>query len=206
MNTSLKTLASAIALGLMSSAAQAQLASEDLSVDNSTYSTAQAVGALSLSGVTEISVSGLRGSVSLFGYTFADDSKADFYSFTVAAPAVLTLSTITPSGYLSGNDTILGLFDASGYELDFNDDAYNGSSYDSLIAYNILSAGTYIAAVSGFSGKDYKFTGSTGSSNFAYTLQAEVSAIPSSVPVPAAAWLMGSALTGLGLFGRKRAA
>lgn len=201
MHVSLKTLASAIALGLMSSAAQAQLAYENLSVDNSSYSTAQNVGTLDLAGITKISISGLRGNTNIFGFAISDNSNADFYSFTITTPSILKLSTTTPQGYLTLNDTVIGLYDTSGNRLIYDDDG--GLGRDSLLKYTIANTGTYIAAVSGYS--DFDFIGG-GSTNFAYTLRAEVSAIPSSVPVPAAAWLMGSSLLGLGLFNRKRAA
>ncbi|HNF07961.1 MAG TPA: DVUA0089 family protein [Pseudomonadales bacterium] len=179
-------------LGTMSIGAQA--ASENLLVDNSTYQTAQDVGAVS--SAAAVNVFGVRGTVSIFGVAISDDDNADFYQFSVGANQMVTLTVQTPEGSLENNDPVVGLFDANGMQLANDDDG--GAGYDSLLTYTLTTAGTYYAAVSGYA--DFDFIGG-GSTNFIYDLKIE--AAPAPVPVPAAAWLFGSALLGLAASRRK---
>lgn len=192
MKVSRKSIfAMAFGLGIMSSGAQAAI--EDLNTDNSSYSTAQYVG--DLSAETLINVFGVRGSVSVFNTTITDDSNADFFSFDITSPALLKLNVFTTFGPTENNDPMVGLYDSNGVQLSYDDDG--GVGYDSFLQYVISAPGTYIAAVTGY--PDFDFIGG-GSTDFLYTLQAEVTA----VPVPAAIWMMGSSLLGLGFVGRKR--
>ncbi len=205
----LRTTLLASTLALMGAASlSAQAAFENLAVDNGTLATAQAVGSIGASGV--INVFGLRGTVNLFGAVIVDNSDADFYGFSVAANQIITLRVDTPEGPNFGNDPVVGLFSANGTILKVDDDG--GPGYDSLLSFTISAPGTYFAAVSGFD--DLNFNGVSdifeltndpqffARTNFQYHLQ--ISATPAPVPVPAAGWLLGSAL--LGLAARKRKA
>jgi Bacterial pre-peptidase C-terminal domain len=184
----------------------AQAAYENLNADNSTIATAQALG--SLSGGT-LNVFGVRGTVNLFGLTVEDNNDVDFYSFTVGANQTLTLTVDTPDGPQQGDDPMVGLFSADGRRLAVDDDG--GPGYDSLLTFTINNPGTFYAAVTGFD--DFDFDGiadlfedeGSGSSvpntNFQYNLQISAVAVTQPVPVPAAGWLLGSALLG---FARRR--
>jgi len=197
-------------LALMGTASiGAQAAFENLAVDNSTFATAQAVGAVGSGGA--INVFGVRGSVSLFGFLVEDDNKPDFYSFTIGGNQTLTLTVDTPDGPQFNDDPMVGLFSADGTRLAVDDDG--GPGYDSKLTYLINNPGTYYAAVAGFD--DFNFDGiadlfadegsgsSIPNSNFQYTLQIAAVNGPAPVPVPAAGWLLGSALLA---FARRRKA
>lgn len=197
MKNAFKTaIALAIVLGSFGTVAQAAV--EDLAADNSTYSSAQDIGDLSAQGL--INVFGFRGSV--FGGSILDDSDADYYSFVITSPSILKLNVFTPSGPSEDNDPVLGLYDASGNQLMNDDDG--GAGYDAFLQYEILTAGTYIAAVSGYD--DFSFNGVNAETDFPYTLQLEATAQIPNVPLPATFWLMATAIAGLGALGRKRIA
>lgn len=201
-------LASTLAV-LGTASLTAQAAYEDLNTDNRTIATAQVLGSLS-SGA--LNVFGVRGTVSLFGLTVVDNNAADFYSFTVGANQVLTLTVDTPDGPQDNDDPMVGLFSADGTRLAVDDDG--GPGYDSLLTFTISNPGTFYAAVTGFD--DFDFDGiadlfedeNSGSgipdTNFQYNLQISAVDGPQPVPVPAAGWLLGTAL--LGLARRRRAA
>jgi hypothetical protein len=201
-------LASTLAV-LGTASLTAQAAYEDLNNDNSTIATAQALG--SLSGGA-LNVFGVRGTVNLFGLTVEDNNDVDFYSFTVGANQVLTLTVDTPDGPQNGDDPMVGLFSADGTRLAFDDDG--GPGYDSLLTFTISNPGTFYAAVTGFD--DFDFDGiadlfedeNSGSgipnTDFQYNLQISAVDGPQPVPVPAAGWLLGTAL--LGLARRRKAA
>ncbi len=201
-------LASTLAV-LGTASLTAQAAYEDLNTDNSTIATAQVLGSLS-SGA--LNVFGVRGTVSLFGLTVVDNNAADFYSFTVGANQVLTLTVDTPDGPQDNDDPMVGLFSADGTRLAVDDDG--GPGYDSLLTFTISNPGTFYAAVTGFD--DFDFDGiadlfedeNSGSgipdTNFQYNLQISAVDGPQPVPVPAAGWLLGTAL--LGLARRRKAA
>ncbi len=187
------------ALGLIGAAmagANAHAATENLLVDNSTLATAQNVDPFALDGpLSTITVLGVRGSV--FGGALVDDSLADYYSFTVAANQLLTISVVAPDGYLQTDDPLVGLYSTGGVQLANDDD--NGAGYDALLTYTITTAGVYYVAVSGYA--DFDFNGIPDSdpqneplsTDFLYTLQ--ITAAP--VPVPGALVLLGSAMAGL---------
>ena len=194
------SLIAAAVLGAASLSAQA--ASENLLVDNSTIGSAQAVGSLfGLDGV--INVFGVRGVIEIFGLPIGDDNNADFYSFEITVPnQVVTLRVDTPEGPLLNNDPVVALYGTTSLQLINDDDS--GPGYDSLLSFAVSAPGLYYAAVSGYDDFDFDGiaddSGGIPSTNFLYNLQ--ISAVP--VPVPAAGWLLGSALLGLAL--RRRSA
>lgn len=202
MNLRKTALACALALSGAASLG-AHAASENITVDNGSIATAQALGPLSGEGV--LNVSGVRGSVSLFGSLVVDNNDPDFYSFSVGANKVITLRVDTPEGPLQLNDPMVALFSADGTRLAVDDDG--GPGFDSLLSYTISNPGTFYAAVTGFD--DFDFDGvadifeDEGSgdgipnTNFLYNLQISAANGPAPVPVPAAGWLLGSALLGL---------
>ena len=194
------SLIAAAVLGAASLSAQA--ANENLFVDNSTIGSAQALGSLfGLGGV--INVFGVRGVIEIFGVPIGDDNNADFYSFEITVPnQVVTLRVDTPEGPLLNNDPVVALYGTTGLQLIKDDDS--GPGLDSLLSFAVSAPGLYYAAVSGYDDFDFDGiaddSGGIPSTNFLYNLQ--ISAVP--VPVPAAGWLLGSALLGLAL--RRRSA
>lgn len=193
-----RPLASLGALCLLGIAcAGAQAATEDLTLDNATYLTAQSVDpfALDPSGtIGLINVFGVRGSV--FGGLVVDDDLPDFYSFTVGPNMRVTLSVSTPEGPLLGNDPLIGLFDVDGELLAVNDDG--GIGLDASFSYDVLIAGTYFAAVTGY--PDFDFIGDSTSTDFLYQLSIEASP----VPLPPALALFGTACAALTARRRRR--
>lgn len=189
-------------LALMLMASSSHAAYEDFDTDNSTLATAQYVGDLAEYG--DIHIFGGRGEVLEF-FDFLDDSEADFYSFDVEAGTSVHINTLTPFGPEEFDDPVLGLFNNLGDELASNDDSHIADSgadeeeffgYDSFISYHFEDAGTYIIAISGYD--DFDFSDADGATDFLYTVEI------TSVPVPAAVWLFGSALVGLVGLGRRK--
>ncbi len=193
-----RPLAALGALCLLGAAsAGAQAATENLALDNSTFLTAQSVDPFALdpvSGFEVINVFGVRGTV--FGGLVVDDDLPDFYSFTVGPNLRVRLSVFTPEGPLLGNDPLIGLFDIDGELLALNDDG--GIGYDASFSYDLLVAGTYFAAVTGY--PDFDFTGDPSSTNYLYQLQIEASP----VPLPPAFGLLGAGCAVLAARRRKR--
>lgn len=197
--------ATLVLLGLASLGAQA--ASENLAADNGSFITAQDVNGFG--SEQTIHVFGLRGDVDFFGTTIFDNSDADFYSFELAANQTVTLSVDTPEGPRRGNDPVVGLFSTDGLLLISDDDG--GPGFDSSLSYDITAAGIYFAAVSGFD--DFNFNGISDTFEFepdgnpvpstGYQYNLTISSAASPVPVPAAAWLLSSALLGLAVRKRK---
>ncbi|HYX14405.1 MAG TPA: pre-peptidase C-terminal domain-containing protein [Nostoc sp.] len=94
-----------------------------------------------------------------------DNSDFDFFTFSLANPGTVTISTVT------SGDTVLNLFDSAGSLLQRDDDG--GSDQGSLIT-SSLGTGTYSISVSkfGFSLEDGGvFSGSTSIGDFSYTLE-----------------------------------
>ncbi|QFS43208.1 pre-peptidase C-terminal domain-containing protein [Nostoc sphaeroides] len=95
----------------------------------------------------------------------ADGPDFDFFTFSLANPETVTISTVT------SGDTVLGLFNIAGNLVTSNDDSGGGSS--SLITTSLLS-GTYFISVSKFALLPEDggiFSGSTSNADFSYTLQ-----------------------------------
>ncbi|WP_375515564.1 pre-peptidase C-terminal domain-containing protein [uncultured Nostoc sp.] len=94
-----------------------------------------------------------------------DNSDFDFFTFSLANPETVTISTVTPG------DTVLGLFNSEGNLVTSNDDSGDGNS--SLIT-SFLDAGTYSISVSKFAFLPEDggiFSGSSSNADFSYTLQ-----------------------------------
>ena len=108
-------------------------------------------------------------------YGFAD---VDLFAVTVPAGAVLTAdidaaTLATPSGL----DSFLRIFDASGTQLAFNDDA--GGTLDSLASFTAPVAGTYYVGVSAYGNGSYaagvEGSGVEAGTSGAFTLRVAVS-------------------------------
>lgn len=138
-----------------------------------------------------------------------DGEQVNFWSFTANAGDLLSI-IVNSSALEFGVSVYQGLVDAqelspisggfSNYG-DFGDNIYvagtnpvTGAIGTSLLNLVLPTSGVYTIAVGGESG--FPLEGL-----FAYTM--DVTITP--VPLPAAFWLLGSALTGLGLFRRRRA-
>ena len=150
---------------------------------NNTIATAQNLGSL-ISG-SEVNVVGLR-----FDLLPVLDSSVDYYKFSTASALNLTFSVATPTGYLAGNDPMVGLFSSTGSLIDMNDDI-DDNNYDSLLTRSV-SAGTYYVAVTGYN-EPMDFSGN-GDKNWSYVLT--ISAAP--VPEPESYAML---LAGLGIIG-----
>ena len=201
MTSASKVWVTAVALAMVGlTAPLAHAPSENLLSDNSTFGAAQSVGPFTSDGLIE--VFGIRGTALFLGSPTEtnDDSNADFYSFDVAANQKLTLSVITLKGNIELNDPTVGLFSSAGLLLMSNDDI-SPSNFDSQLSL-VITPGHYVAAVGGFFDDLDPFHGFTGggATDFAYTLQMQLQA----VPVPAAVWLLGSSF--LGMLGFRRRA
>jgi hypothetical protein len=93
-----------------------------------------------------------------------DNSDFDFFTFSLANPETVNISTVT------SGDTVLGLFDSVGTLLQSNDD--NGSDQGSFIT-SFLGVGTYSISVSKFAflpEDGGTFSGSTSNPDLSYTL------------------------------------
>jgi hypothetical protein len=82
------------------------------------------------------------------------DADVDLYRFQATAGQTLNLWTGFPAGGTTSMDTILRLFDASGNELEWNDD-FGSSLYSRIANFIIPATGTYYVGVSGYENFDY---------------------------------------------------
>ncbi len=145
---------------------------------NDTIAAAQDIGTLNLSG---FQIFGSRLDVLPGG------DSADFFKFAVSAPTQVSLAVTTPTGKILGNDSVLGLYSSTGFQIANDNDS--GGGFNSFLS-RYLAAGTYYAAVSGYS--DFTFAGG-GDKNWVYNL-----AIAPVVPEPESYAMF---LAGLGLMG-----
>jgi hypothetical protein len=165
---------------------------------------------------------------------FDNPNDVVLFHFSLASSTSVTLNTVSYSGGSllnppiawpdGGFDPVLTLYDGSGTQLATNDDIDTGSFlFDSSIA-SPLAVGSYTLALTayrnfpvgtladGFDGGGNSFGGRT--STYAVNLGlgdgpgnvwTSTEYIPAPIPLPAAAWLLGSALLGLlGLSRRNR--
>ncbi|MEH1822208.1 MAG: DVUA0089 family protein [Nostoc sp.] len=128
---------------------------------NNTLATAEGLGSLS-------SGSNVNLSAQLAAVQPSGNSDFDFFTFSLANAGTVTIRTAT------SGDTVLGLFNDFGTLLQADDDSGGGNS--SLITAS-LGAGTYSISISKyalFPEDGGTFSGSTSSSDFAYTLGVSV--------------------------------
>jgi subtilisin family serine protease len=112
-------------------------------------------------------------------------ADVDFYAVSVAAGAVLTVD-IDAATLGSSLDSYVRVFNASGAQVAFNDDA--GGSYDSLVTYSAATSGTYFIGVSSYGNSSYAATtagsGRAGSTTGTYT--AKIGVVAPVLPAPTA--------------------
>lgn len=138
-----------------------------------------------------------------------DGQEVNFWSFTAHAGEVLSIVVHSPviefgvsvyQGLVEQQELspVFGGFSNSG---DFGDNIYvagtnpvTGALGTSLMNLVLPTSGVYTIAVGGEAGFPL-------SDLFAYSMNVNVAP----VPLPAALWLLGSAMAGLGMFGRRRA-
>jgi len=127
---------------------------------NNTLTTAEGLG--SLSSGSDVNISG-----ELVSVQPGDNPDFDFFRFSIANSATVTIRTVTL------DDTILGLFNNAGTLLQFNDDSGNESDFGSLITAS-LGAGTYSISVSKyafFPQNGGTFSGESDTLSVPYTLE-----------------------------------
>ncbi|MDF5706266.1 MAG: pre-peptidase C-terminal domain-containing protein [Nostoc sp. S4] len=128
---------------------------------NNTLASAEGLG--SLSSGSNVNLSG-----ELVTVQPGDNPDFDFFKFSIANSATVTIKTVTP------DDTVLGLFNNAGTLLQFNDDSGNEpDDFGSLITAS-LGAGTYSISVSKyalFPQNGGTFSGESDSISVPYTLE-----------------------------------
>ena len=125
---------------------------------NNTLASAEALGSLSSS--SDLNISG-----ELVTVQPGDNPDFDFFTFSLANPETVTISTVTT------DDTVIGLFNNAGILLQSDDDS--GPDFGSLITAS-LGAGTYSISVSKypfFPQDGGTFSGSSDSNPTLYTLE-----------------------------------
>lgn len=120
----------------------------------------------------------------------------DWFTFDLPANSIAVIAIIPLDVPLQSPNTILGLFDAGGTELAFNDDAGAPQNLGSFLAYETTGAETVWFSISG-SGDDANFDGSHSESGL-YVVK--ISVVP--IPTPGAIALAG--LAGLAATRRRR--
>jgi hypothetical protein len=143
------------------------------------------------------------------------DPNIVWFEFTLGATQNVTLDTygsiISARDDINGNplpanDTILALYDSTGSLLDQNDDCDLG--YESCLDFIGLVAGTYLAGLSNtFFPFEFIDMWDTDISLGLFNVgdgQVNLNITVSAVPVPAAAWLFGTALIGFVGLSRRR--
>lgn len=142
--------------------------------------------------LTALSVVCLMVSLGLVGSVFAqqDEEHTGFVSdaepearYTIQLAASQTV-TITAEAISGGLDTVLGLFNAAGEEVAFNDDF--GGTLNSQIGYTAREAGTYTIVISNYPGSsgEYLLTISYGTAAGGTSTTGGVSSGTSEGPIP----------------------
>ncbi len=91
-----------------------------------------------------------------FEGTIGSSDDVDWVAIELTAGEALVLTVYGTHGAIDGiGDTTLTLYDASGSQVAFDDDAFAaGGNHFSLIEYSVPVSGTYYIAVAGYSGGD----------------------------------------------------
>ena len=89
-----------------------------------------------------------------YGSSGTGDGDHDFFSVVMTAGQQLTVDLETPSAF-GPLDPVVRIYDASGNPLAYNDDDPAGGTFDSFLAFEAPSGGTYYVCIGG-----YRFGGS----------------------------------------------
>lgn len=118
----------------------------------------------------------------------------DWFVIELFAGEYLTAITYPIADGTENNpDTMMALFDSSGTELDFNDDA-NG--FGSALRYRIAADGRYFLAITGFGDRDFNGSGHAEMGEYILTV--------SVVPEPATMLALGAGLAALAVRRRRK--
>jgi PEP-CTERM motif len=169
-------------------------------VANDAPSLAEQVGTLAQGGT--LFISGARRAETGVA-NFGGGRSADFFRFDIGSPTWVTVSLETPN---AAAQPVVGLFDSSLPDNVLLASAFDNNSMSSTslsFAYQLTSAGTYYAAVSGFRTGWNDFDGG-GDAGWTYNLLLSSAQSPAPVPEPESMAMMLAGLGVLALLGHRR--
>jgi len=148
-------------------------------------------------GITNLGTIGV-GSSSIFGSTPGGNDD-DWFNFSILAGTTLDSIVLTS---FTGNGGNLG-WSQDGISITSN---FQGPFNSSQVGLDLLENGPLSAFGPFLLAGTYAIKFGTGTNVNSYGIDFNVSGVPSTVPVPAAAWLFGSALIGFFGFSRRKKA